>query len=333
MSNRSSPKGLYWDDPRIVDALAGGAAGGTTAVLISPLEVLKTRLQTQKIVKGVAPKYAGGIHIYGGLRRIVAEEGFRGLYRGLGPQFIALLPNWAVYFTTYENLKAVMKKREGMPAPLQHMVSAVGAGGATLLATNPLWVAKTRLQVQHMGNRPPGRPIYRNLAHCLTTMVKQEGVGRLYSGMGASAIGLSHVAIQFPVYEFFKSWLAERRRKEKGEAVIADRLSTVDLIVASSCSKAIASTITYPHEVVRSQMHVRGLGPFDGFGMICREILQNEGVVGFYKGWATNMFRTVPAAAITFTSFELFARLLREAGAKQRASKESKQAVVSEAGG
>ena len=55
--------------------------------------------------------------------------------------------------------------------------------------------------------------------------------------MGASAIGLSHVAIQFPVYEFFKTWLGERRRAERGEQVIADRLSTVDLIVASSSSK------------------------------------------------------------------------------------------------
>lgn len=33
-----------------------------------------------------------------------------------------------VYFTTYEKLKAQMKKREGMPQPIQHMVSAVGAG-------------------------------------------------------------------------------------------------------------------------------------------------------------------------------------------------------------
>ena len=59
--------------------------------------------------------------------------------------------------------------------------------------------------------------------------------------MGASAIGLSHVAVQFPVYEFFKKWLGERRQRERGEgeANIADRLSTVDLIVASSTSKVI----------------------------------------------------------------------------------------------
>ena len=62
-------------------------------------------------------------------------------------------------------------------------------------------------------------------------------------------------------------------------------------------------------------------------------LLQEEALMGFYKGWATNMLRTVPAAAITFTSFELFARLLREAGAQQRAKKEHKQAVVSEVGG
>lgn len=64
------------------------------------------------------------------------------------------------------------------------------AGAATLAVTNPLWVAKTRLQVQHSGIRPEGRPLYRNTAHCLMTMARQEGVGRLYRSVTPAAAPL-----------------------------------------------------------------------------------------------------------------------------------------------
>lgn len=47
------------------------------------------------------------------------------------------------------------------------------------------------------------------------------------------------MAVQFPMYEAFKTWLGQRRAAERGEVVVADRLSTVDLIVASSSSKVI----------------------------------------------------------------------------------------------
>lgn len=43
----------------------GYVVGGTTAVFVSPLEVLKTRLQTQ--ARG-STKYLGGLHIYGQLQ-------------------------------------------------------------------------------------------------------------------------------------------------------------------------------------------------------------------------------------------------------------------------
>ncbi len=87
-----------------------------------------------------------------------------GMYKGLGPTLLALLPNWAVYFLVYGSLKrrvgAALASYEpssagGAPrapasGPLVNMLAASGAGVVTILATNPLWVVKTRMQVSGM---------------------------------------------------------------------------------------------------------------------------------------------------------------------------------------
>lgn len=48
--------------------------------------------------------------------------------------------------------------------------------------------------------------------------------------------------------------------------VRTDELSASELVVTSAFSKMVASTITYPHEVVRSYMHVTGVLAAGGVG-------------------------------------------------------------------
>ncbi|KAL3159224.1 hypothetical protein ABBQ32_011200 [Trebouxia sp. C0010 RCD-2024] len=322
-------KGLFkrgLDDPDVSSALAGGLAGALTAVFVCPLDVLKTRLQVQGRAQAAAYKGIGG-----GLSMIARQEGIRGLYRGLTPTLVALLPNWAVYFTLYEQLKTSLSYRardhDWIKQPAIHMGAACGAGAATLAFGNPLFVVKTRLQTQHMGLRMgtrAGGPLYKGTFDALTRIAREEGVAGLYSGLLPSLIGIAHVAIQFPLYEACKSWFAQRALQTRDSST----LNTLELVTASAVSKMIASTATYPHEVLRSHMHVTGSGAFNGFLLVAKEIWQADGLKGFYKGCGTNLLRTTPAAALTFTSFELIQRQLRYYAQENRELKAAESPVT-----
>lgn len=70
-----------------------------------PLDLVRRRKQLEGVA-GRANIYRTGI--YGTFQHIVGNEGFRGLYRGILPEYYKVIPTVGIVFMTYEMLKSIM---------------------------------------------------------------------------------------------------------------------------------------------------------------------------------------------------------------------------------
>lgn len=313
-----------WTDLRR-HIVAGAVAGCMTSLITCPLDVVKTRMQYLPILNRHMKENgaSGGMlsnlakdepsraqpRPYKGtlisLRRIWAEEGLRGLYRGLGPTLLGYLPTFGLYFPAYHNYKYYLAHWFGRSGtdPAVHLVSAIAAGATSSFTTNPFWLIRTRLMTQSAYTPY----FYWNSMHALRSIHKHEGFRGLYKGLGPAALGLIHVAVQFPLYEKAKQ-LQRQNPQDPNES-----LRTHQILLASTTSKVIAAVITYPHEVLRTRFQNQTTQPpkYHGIVHAVRVIFQEEGVRGFYRGMATSVMRVVPASAVTFITYEHVLKLCK----------------------
>ncbi|XVF02228.1 hypothetical protein REPUB_Repub04eG0157700 [Reevesia pubescens] len=201
----------------ICHASAGATAGAIAATFVCPLDVIKTRLQVHGLPEA-SQSGARGSLIITSLQNIIKNEGLKGLYRGLSPTIIALLPNWAVYFTLYEQLKGILTSHDDSGGQLTigaNMLAAAGAGAATAITTNPLWVVKTRLQVirsrlQEQGLVRNSEVQYAGVIDCVRKVFRKEGLPGFYRGCATNLLRTTPSAvITFTSYEMIHRFLLQ----------------------------------------------------------------------------------------------------------------------------
>jgi hypothetical protein len=117
-------------------ALLGGAvAGAALSGILSPLELLKCRVQAGEDASVAAAA-----------RRVLFSHGPRGLLRGLGPTLCRELPGNALFFASYEALQRQAARLGCGDSPLAAPVCGGLSGVFFWACVLPMDTAKTRIQ-------------------------------------------------------------------------------------------------------------------------------------------------------------------------------------------
>ncbi|XP_063051786.1 calcium-binding mitochondrial carrier protein SCaMC-2-A [Engraulis encrasicolus] len=90
-------------DPGIFVLLACGTVSSTCGQLASyPLALVRTRMQAQATLQSTGPQ----LSMTGLFKQILQTEGPTGLYRGLTPNFLKVIPAVSISYVVYENIKS-----------------------------------------------------------------------------------------------------------------------------------------------------------------------------------------------------------------------------------
>ncbi|XP_057773035.1 mitochondrial arginine transporter BAC2-like [Salvia miltiorrhiza] len=168
------------DDPPSYKAVALGGigTGATQSLLLSPVELLKIRLQLDQKGK-TSESRRGPVDV---ARSIIRSQGWRGIYRGLGITVLRDAPSHGVYFWTYEYVREQLHpgcRKSGGETPRTMVVAGGLAGVASWICCYPLDVVKTRIQAQSTS-------CYTGMLDCFATSVRQEGYSVLWRGLGTA---------------------------------------------------------------------------------------------------------------------------------------------------
>ena len=100
MSTAMNPQKKY--DP-LTHCISGAVAGGFAAALTTPMDVVKTMLQTRGTAKDSELRNVNGF--INGCKLLYRRAGFVGFFKGVKPRVLTTMPSIAICWSAYEASK------------------------------------------------------------------------------------------------------------------------------------------------------------------------------------------------------------------------------------
>ncbi|XP_046450968.1 solute carrier family 25 member 40-like [Daphnia pulex] len=308
----------------------------TTSTLVTPLDVVKIRLQAQQkpmlpnrcfiycnglmdhciiCVNGQGKQLNASIAKEQWYRRpgqftgtldafvkIVKVEGISSLWSGLSPTLVLALPATMVYFTMYEQLRCFIKDRQDVEGSFFHqqpvwLTSLVAGGvGRTLAVTMVSPLELIRTKMQSQ------KLSYQEVGVAVRELVKNRGFFGLWQGLSPSLLrDVPFSAIYWSFYETYKKFLP------------SPDITISQSFVGGALAGMLAAVVTLPFDVVKTLRQlefgesIRSDEPprkVSTTKEIIQRIYQQRGVGGLFAGLVPRIAKIAPACAVMISSYE-----------------------------
>jgi len=301
----------------------------TTSLMVTPLDVVKIRLQAQQ---NTMPSqrcfiYCNGLmdhciirvncqvkeqwykrpgHFSGtadAFVKIAKSEGIASLWSGLSPTLVLAVPATVVYFTTYEQLRFYIKDKQLASKsdsflgrqPIWISALAAGAIARTFAVTlvSPLELIRTKMQSKKLSHQEVRVAVQR--------LVQSQGWLSLWQGLSPTLLrDVPFSAIYWACYETYKTYLPS------SEPTLSESF------LGGAVAGSLAAVITLPFDVVKTLRQLefgeREINKSNQKGTSTKEIIrrvyQQRGVSGLFAGLVPRVSKVAPACAVMIASYE-----------------------------
>ncbi|XP_005519176.1 PREDICTED: solute carrier family 25 member 40 [Pseudopodoces humilis] len=307
----------------VQQAIASCCGAIITSLFVTPLDVIKTRLQTQNnpFRKGKCLVSSNGLmdHVYvcengdskarykkpghfkgtlDAFVKIIRIEGIKSLWSGLSPTLIMAVPTTVIYFTCYDQLCEALKNRLGKHD--EHIPAIAGSLSRFNSATvvSPLELIRTQMQYRRLS--------YKQLYLLISTKVAVDGWSCLWRGWTSTILrDVPFSAMYWYNYERFKKMMCEE--------VGASEPTFFVSFTSGAASGSIAAVTTQPFDVVKTHRQTQlwesetlKIPQRDSKSTwaIMRKIVARNGMSGLFAGITPRLFKVAPACAIMISTYE-----------------------------
>ncbi|KAL7751780.1 hypothetical protein RI367_002780 [Sorochytrium milnesiophthora] len=254
--------------------------------------VVKTRFQLQ-VGTGGADGYTSIADCF---RKIIKNEGFGRLYRGILPPFLVEAPKRATKFAANDQYTTLYRRLFNVQGKMpQHLVTLTGVSAGCTEAVLVVSFELVKIRMQDKANA--GK--YRSTMHCIQTILREEGPMAFTKGLEATL--WRHATWNggyFSLINVVNNMLPEADTKSG---------ALLNKFVAGTVGGTFGTMLNTPFDVVKTRIQNTPAGvvakynwALPALGTVARE----EGFRALYKGFVPKVLRLGPGGGILYVVYD-----------------------------